>query len=330
MNYLLQWQQPQVLYWLLPIIACAMWYKFKYGRTVQYRYSLVRTIMNAQTQTNHIYKKFFWILRLMTLASIALLIAMPRLVDVDSKLPVEGIDIMLVLDVSGSMQNQDDEKDSRTRIDIAKEEAIRFVEKRDNDAIGLVLFGNDALSRVPLTMDKQLLKEIIGTLELGFINANGTLLFTGMLTAANRLKHSKAKSKIMILLTDGEPTDGDVSPQVTLEAVKALGIKVYTIGIGSDEMRYIQHPLGLIPVPGVNKELLSAIAKNTGGQSFLAKNQSDMRTIYDTINKLETSQQEVPSFGRWYDLAFFIIWAILIVLFLELFVATFVWFSISI
>lgn len=328
MSYLLQWQQPQFLYWLVPVILLACWCKWKYSRTVRYRYSLVRTIISSQSQSNHIYKKFFTAIRLFTLCAIALLIAMPRLVDIDSKLPVEGIDIMLVLDVSGSMQNQDDEKDSRTRIDIAKEEAIRFVEKRENDAIGLVLFANDALSRVPLTMDKQLLKEVIGDLKLGFINANGTLLFTGMLTAANRLKYSKAKSKIMILLTDGEPTDGDMSPQVVLDVVRALGIKVYTIGIGSDETRYIQHPLGLLPVPGVNKDLLISIAKNTGGQFFLAKNQSDMRAIYDTINSLETSEQEIQSFGRWYDLAFFAIWAILIILFLELFVATFVWFSI--
>jgi Ca-activated chloride channel family protein len=328
MSYLLQWQQPQLLYWLVPTILLAIWCKWRYSRTVRYRYSLVRAIISSQAQSQHVYKKFFTMIRLITLCSIALLIGMPRLVDVDSKLPVEGIDIMLVLDVSGSMQNQDDQNDPRTRIDVAKQEAIRFVQKRDNDAIGLVIFANDALSRVPLTMDKQMLKQIISELEIGFINPNGTLLFSGMLTAVNRLKNSKAKSKIMILLTDGEPTDGDMSPQITLEAVRGLGIKVYTIGIGSDETRYIQHPFGLIPVPGVNKELLINIAKNTGGQFFLAKNQSDMRMIYDTINKLETSEQEFPSFGRWYELAFFVIWAILVVLFLELFVATFVWFSI--
>lgn len=328
MSYLLQWQQPQFLYWLIPIILVALWYKWKYSRTVRYRYSLVRTIISAQAQSEHIYKKFFTTIRLVALSSIALLIAMPRLVDVDSKLPVEGIDIMLVLDISGSMRLQDDENDARARIDIAKEEAIRFVEKRENDAIGLVLFANDALSRIPLTMDKQMLKEIIGDLQIGFINPEGTLLFTGMLTAANRLKSSKAKSKIMILLTDGEPSDGDMSPQITLEAVKALGIKVYTIGIGSDETRYIQHPFGLLPIQGVNKDLLISIAKQTGGQFFLAKNQSDMRMIYNTINSLETSEQEIQSFGRWYDLAFFAIWAILVILFLELFVATFVWFSI--
>ena len=327
MNYILQWQQPHMLYWLIPVIICIVWYRLKFYRPVRYRCSLVRALVNDNAQSHHIYKQFFFLLRLAVLCMIALLIAMPRLVDVDSKVPVEGIDIVLVLDVSGSMNNQDDESDPRTRHEMAKQEAIRFIEKRDNDAIGLVLFANDALSRIPITMDKQLLKEVIGELELGFINPNGTLLFTGVLTAANRLKHSKAKSKVMILLTDGEPTDGDMSPQLTMDIVKQLGIKIYTIGIGSDQPRYVTHPLGLIPIPGVNKEVLSYIAKQTDGKFFLAKNPNDMRQIYDTINRLETSEQELPRFSRWYDLAFSMIWVILALLFVELFTATYVWFS---
>ncbi len=328
MNYILQWQQPQMLYWLIPAIIGIVWYRLNYYQPVRYRYSLAQALVNDNAQSHHIYTQFFFLVRLAVLSMIALLIAMPRLIDVDSKLPVEGIDIVLVLDVSGSMQNQDDESDPRTRLDVAKQEAIRFIEKRDNDAIGLVLFANDALSRIPITMDKQLLKEVIGELKLGFINANGTLLFTGVLTAANRLKHSKAKSKVMILLTDGEPTDGDMSPQLTMDIAKQLGIKIYTIGIGSDQPRYVTHPLGLIPIPGVNKEVLSYIAKQTDGKFFLAKNPNDMRQIYDTINRLETSEQELPVFSRWYDLAFSLIWVILALLFVELFAATYVWFSV--
>lgn len=328
MNYIMQWQQPYVLFWLVPFIVLVAWYRWYYYRPIHYRYSLVRAMVYDNVQSSHLYTYFFFIIRVIVLSMIALLIAMPRLVDIDSKIPIEGIDIVLVLDVSGSMNNQDDESDVRTRVDVAKEEAIRFIEKRNNDAIGLVLFANDALSRMPLTMDKQLLKEVIGDLNIGFINPNGTLLFTGVVTAANRLKHSKAKSKIMILLTDGEPTDGDMSPQVTMDIVKQLGIKIYTIGIGSDQPRYIQHPLGLIPIPGVNKEVLSYLAKQTDGQFFLAKHPQDMRRIYDTIDQLEKSEQEMPLFNRWYDLAFSVIWVILALLFVELCISTFVWFSI--
>lgn len=328
MNYLLQWQQSSLLYWLLPIYIAALVYRIYYYRPVHYRYSLVHAILGDNKQSSHVSQRLLFVMRALNLGVIMLLCAMPRLADIDSRIPVEGIDIMLVLDVSGSMQQQDDQQDDRTRLDVAKQEAIRFIEKRDNDAIGLVIFANDALSRVPLTMDKKLLKQVIGDVQLGFINPNGTLLFTGMITAANRLKHAKAKSKIMILLTDGEPTEGDMSPEVALEIAQALGIKVYTVGIGSDQMRYVAHPLGLIPVPGVNKELLSYIAQQTGGQFFLARNPQDMRLIYDKINALETSQQEVPLYGKWYDLVFSAIWGIVIVLLMELFCATFVWFSI--
>lgn len=327
MNFILQWQQLYMLYWLVPISIAVIWYRLYYYRPIEYRYSLVHLLSLDAQQSKSMHQTVLFLMRSLALATITLLIAMPRLVDVDSRIPVEGIDIMLVLDVSGSMQQKDDEKDNRTRLDVAKQEAIRFIEKRDNDAIGLVLFANDAFSRVPLTMDKTLLKEIIAGIELGLIQPNGTLLFTGMITAANRLKHSHAKSKIMILLTDGEPTEGDMNAQTAMEIVRDLGIKVYTIGIGSDEPRYISHPLGLIPIPGVNKELLSAIAYQSGGQFFLAKNPSDMRQIYDQINRLETSEQQVPLFGRWYDLAFSLIWGILLLVLSELILETYIWFS---
>lgn len=327
MNYLLEWQQPSLLYWLVPVYIAAVLYRAYYYRPVCYRYSLAQEIANDHKQASHVSQYLLFAMRALNVGVIMLLCAMPRLVDIDSRIPVEGIDIMLVLDISGSMQQQDDPHDERTRLDVAKQEAIRFIEKRTNDAIGLVLFANDALSRVPLTMDKKLLKQVIGDIELGFINPNGTLLFTGMITAANRLKHAQAKSKVMILLTDGEPTEGDMSPHIALEIVQALGIRVYTIGIGSDQTRYITHPLGLIPVPGVNKELLLRIAQETGGQFFLARNPQDMRLIYDKINALETSAQEVPLYGKWYDLIFSAIWAIIAILCMELLCATFIWFS---
>lgn len=327
MNYMLQWHQAYLLYWLVPLLLLIIWYRLYYYRPIEYRYSLVHLLPLQLQESGTIHQKLIFFMRVITLASIVLLIAMPRLVDIDSRIPVEGIDIMLVLDVSGSMQQKDDEKDNRTRLDVAKQEAIRFIEKRENDAIGLVLFANDALSRAPLTMDKLLLKEIVNNVELGLIQPNGTLLFTGVITAANRLKHAQAKSKIMILLTDGEPTEGDMNAQIALDIVRDLGIKVYTVGIGSDEPRYVSHPLGLIPIPGVNKELLSAIAYQTGGQFFLAKNPSDMRHIYDQINRLETSEQQIPLFGRWYDLAFSLIWVILILVLSELILETYIWFS---
>ena len=324
---MVEWQQLHFLYWLIPLLLGILWWQIKMHRPVRYRFTLVQEFLKRNIIFSHIYKKIIRALRFAALLSIAFLIAQPRIVDTDSKIPAEGIDIMLVLDVSGSMRFQDDESDPRSRLEVAKEEAIRFVEKRDNDAIGLALFANDALSRVPLTMDKQMLKRIIQEVELGFINPDGTLLFTGILTAANRLKHSKAKSKVMILLTDGEPTDGDMSAQVVLDIVKQLGIKIYTIGIGSDKPKYQQTFMGFAMIPGVNRPLLEKIAQETGGKFFLARNPRDMRAIYETINSLEKTEQEMPIFSRWYDVAFFAIWGVIALLCIELLLSTFVWFS---
>lgn len=324
---MVEWPHLQYLYWLIPSLFLLVWLRKKLHRPIRYRFTLVQDFFQHNVSTKHIYTKVFFLLRLATLATLAVLIAQPRIVDTDSRVPVEGIDIMMVLDISGSMRFQDDQDDPRTRLEVAKDEAIRFIDKRDNDAIGLALFANDALSRVPLTMDKKLLKKVVEELYLGFINPDGTLLFTGVLTAANRLKHSKAKSKIMILLTDGEPTDGDMSPQVVVEILQQLGIKVYTIGVGNDRPSYVHTLMGLQMVPGVNKDVLEYLAKSTGGKYFLAKNPRDMRTIYDTINALETSEQEVPIFSKWYDVAFSVIWFILALLVFEVLLATFVWFS---
>lgn len=327
MNYVVEWQQLDYLYVLIPLLLAVVFWRKKLHRPIRYRFTLVQEFLKRQIISSDFYKRCLYVLRLLSLILIILLVAKPRLVDLGSKLPVEGIDIMLVLDVSGSMRFQDDESDPRSRLDVAKDEAIRFVEKRDNDAVGLALFANDALSRVPLTMDKQLLKRVIQEIELGFINPDGTLLFTGILTAANRLKHSKAKSKVMILLTDGEPTDGDMSAQVVLDIVKQLGIKVYTIGIGSDAPKYQQTFMGFVMIPGVNRPLLERISDMTGGKFFLAKSPRDMRAIYDTINTLETSEQEIPVYSRWYDVAFTLVWGILALLAIELLLSTFVWFS---
>lgn len=266
--------------------------------------------------------------RLLVLIVLVLLCAKPQLVDTRSSIIVEGIDIMLVMDVSGSMGYIDYEDDRRSRIEIAKDEAIRFIQKRTHDAIGLVIFGNEAVSRAPLTLDKPLLTSFVKTLDLGIINPDGTLLATALVTAANRLKHSKAASKVMILLTDGEPSEGDYDPQVALEIAKKLGIKIYTIGIGSDEERFMQHPFyGIVRAPKINSALLTRLAQETGGRFFIARNAKDMRTIYDTIDQLEKTKQETPIFSKYYDVFVPVIWLLIGLLLIPLCMATGRWFG---
>jgi len=260
---------------------------------------------------------------------LALLVAKPQLVDSRSNIMVDGIDIMLVLDASGSMQYQDYSDDERSRFEVAQEEAIRFSKKRTNDAIGLVIFGKDALSRCPLTLDKKIITDMVSGLKLGDIDPDGTMLATAVVTAVNRLKHSSAKSKIMILLTDGEPSPGDMNFSAAIEIAKKFNIKVYAIGIGTDQEGYVMHPFyGMIPKPKVNSALLQQIARETGGVFFMAQDEHDMRHVYDTIDQLERTKHEAPLYSRYIDLVIPVLLLCIGLLFLEQLLLSFVWFSV--
>lgn len=325
-NFFIRFLNPWLGLILLFTIPFLMIARRLLHKAVIYRYSLGSFLKKKHTSLSF-HKKIFYILRLLILLLLAVLIAKINIVDYRSKVPVSGIDIVMVLDVSGSMQFRDYDDDPRSRFEVAKAEAIHFIEKRDSDALGLVLFGKDTVSRCPITFDKQLLRQIVEELEIGVIDSELTMLVTGIVTAANRLKHSQAKSKVMIVLTDGEPSEGDLDPSVGIEIAKKLGIKIYTIGIGNEQEQMFMHPLfGIIPKPKVNKDLLTKIAHETGGYYFFARSASDMRTIYDKIDMLEKTEHEVPLFSLYYDLLVPGILAIMSIIVFELLLSTFVWF----
>ena len=326
MSYFLRLAQLPLLYVLIPLLGLLVWLHKRYHKPVLYQYSLATELYNNKVASTHPYKKIFYVLRFLILLLLAFLIAKPQLVDSRSKVSAEGIDIVLVLDVSGSMQFQD--YDDRSRIDVAKEEAIRFIKKREYDGLGLVIFGKDAVSRCPITLDRTLLKTIVDELNIGVIDPDGTMLITAMITAANRLKHSQAKSKVMIVLTDGEPSEGDMDPSVAIEVAKRLGIKIYTVGIGSEEDEMLMHPLyGLIAKPKVNKKLLTDVAEKTGGHYFMAHNARDMRHIYDTIDRLEKTEHEVPVFSKYYDIFTPFVFMTIGLVILEVVLSSFIWFA---
>lgn len=329
MEYFLRFAHPAVLYFLVPTVLICAWIRARWHKSAVYRYPLTHHLVSQNKTTKHPFKKIFFLIRFVMLALLAFLIAKPQLVDTSSKIKVEGIDIILTIDVSGSMQIQDDKNDDRPRVEIAKDEAIRFINKRTNDALGLVIFGQDAVSRCPLTLDKHILRSIVKDLAVGVIDPQGTVLATGLITAVNRLKNSKAKSKVIILLTDGEPSENDIPPKIAIEAAKKLGIKVYTIGIGSDKEVKVMHPFyGMMVMPKVNADLLTLIAQETGGKFFMARNAKDMRTIYDTIDSLEKTETEAPIFSNYWDIFIPFVCIVLALVFLELLLSTFVWFSI--
>jgi Ca-activated chloride channel family protein len=302
--------------------------RLKLHKPITYRYSLVGMLKKEGYTISSYYRWIPFVLRLCSLIMLGLLIGRPQLVNIKSKVHIEGLDIMLIIDASGSMQCFDDVGDRRPRFDVAKQEAIRFIEKRDNDQIGLIIFGKDAISRCPLTLDRHILKGIIHDLKLGDIDPDGTVLSIAMSMGVNRLKNSKAKSKIIIMLTDGEPTVGlDIEPRVAVQLAKKCGIKVYTIGVGGEHGGLWYDPLFGMRAMGfrLNKQLLQTVAQETGGQFFLAQNPDDVRRIYDTIDALEKTEYETTIFSNYIDLVFPFIAVICILLLFEAILAAFVW-----
>lgn len=317
---------PFIMYIGVPLLMLGAYARWVYYKEPVYLFSSLLPLKNRVFEgTWHTAIPF--ILRCCTLFFLLLALTRPRVPDSRTKIPVEGIDIMLVLDVSGSMAAIDDRQDPTTRLDVAKKEAISFIQKRIHDPVGLVLFSQVAVSRCPLTLDKKMLEDLLSTLSIDAMPADGTVLSQGMITAANRLKKSMAKSRIMIVLTDGVPTPNDVPPSLALDLAKKLGIKIYTVGIGSQEGGWIHNGMfGWYQVPGqYNEKLLQHVASETGGRFFQARNQQDMATIYNTIDELEKSSFEAPIYSKYFEYFIWLLWASLLALLCELFLITLIW-----
>ncbi|HJM68895.1 MAG TPA: VWA domain-containing protein [Candidatus Babeliales bacterium] len=293
-----------------------------------YQYTLVGLIKQMGIRGSAIPSRTFFVLRFALLLVLSFLMLKPQAVDKRSKVPVDGIDIMLALDLSGSMQALDDLKERKTRVSIAKEEAVRFIKERDDDSIGLVVFGQNALSRAPLTLDKKILIEIINELDLGnTVDPNGTVVTKALATALNRLKDSAAKSKIIILLTDGVPSHHDIQPHTAIDIAKKLNVKIYTIGIGGKHGGYLHNPMAgyQLAYPPLNTALLEQIAYETGGKFFRAKNQKDMRSVYEVINRLEKTKREANLYTQYKDTFVTGLWIALLLITLYSLLSSFVW-----
>ena len=216
-----------------------------------------------------------------------------------------GVAIMLVLDMSGSMELFDDPRDTTSRFEMVKAEALQFIERRPHDLMGVVLFGATAVSRCPLTFDKKLLTRLVETLSLGDINPDGTALSTAIGLGARRLAASDAASKVMIVITDGTPTPGDIDPSLIIPFVAEQGITLYTVGVGSERGGYAHHPLmGVVQVPTpLNSELLRRYARETGGEYYRVDERHDLRSVYAAIDEREKTAFQAPTFRVQKDLA---------------------------
>jgi Ca-activated chloride channel homolog len=246
--------------------------------------------------------KFIPWLRALALAGVIVAIAQPRSGARAERVNSEGIDIALVMDISSSMLAEDFQP--QNRMEVAREKLKRFVIGRTTDRVGLVAFSGEALTQVPLTTDYPVVIAAIDNLQVGQLE-DGTAIGTAIATAANRLRNSPGRSRVMVLLTDGENNRGAIDPRTAAQAAGAFGIRIYAIGVGSEGMAPVPVGRGLFglryenrPVK-IDEPLLTEIASTTGGKYFRAKDAAALQAIYEQIDRLERSAVEAKAFIRY-------------------------------
>lgn len=284
--------------WLLtllaPMIAYYVWRTMQGGAAIQI--STVEGVARAPKSVRYYLRHLPFALRAAAFGLLVVALARPQQIEQNVRTSSEGIDIMLAIDVSASMLARDFEPD---RITAAKEVAGSFISDRYGDRIGLVAFAAEAFTQSPLTTDQSTLQTLLAQIRSGLIDDSGTAIGNGLATAINRLRESDAKSKVVILLTDGVNNRGEITPIPAAEIAKAQNIRVYTIGVGTE---------GMAPYPAVDmfgnitfvkqkveidEKTLTAMAEMTGGRYFRATDNAKLKAIYDEINQLEKSKVEV-------------------------------------
>ena len=292
---------------LLPLVA---WLRGKRGRPPAFVYSstqLVRGILNVtKSRTGG----FLTALRWFTLALCIVAIAQPRLTTSETKVTASGVDIVVAIDMSGSMQSEDFEINGQpaNRLVMAKDVLKKFIEKRPSDRIGLVAFATQAYIAAPMTLDHDFLQQNLERLEIGTIDESQTAIGSGLSTAINRLRDLKSKSKIVILMTDGQNNAGKIEPLTAAEAAQTLNVKVYTIGVGTRGMGKVPvfmggRKVGYRPQPvDIDEDTLQKIASMTKGKYYRADNTEKFKNIYAEIDKLERTEAEVKKFAHHQEL----------------------------
>jgi len=271
-----------------------------------------------------LFYRFLPVLRGAAFVLFVLALARPQFVTAEKEYQTKGIDIMIALDISGSMLAEDFKPENR--LAVAKQEAIKFIEGRENDRAGLVVFARKAFTQCPLTLDYQVLIALMQDVKIGMI-ADGTAIGMGLATAVNRLRDSTAKSKVIILITDGENNAGNIDPITAAELAKTFQIKVYTIGVGKG---------GLVPFPvndplfgkryvqanvEIDEMTLKRIADITGGLFFRARDPKSLHEIYEKINALETTEVKVKEYRSYEELFHWFLWPALVLILFEILLA---------
>ena len=281
-----EFRNPVWLWFLLVVPVFLVWYTYRYAN----RRLLVKLSYDpeklAKPGFNLNFLRFIpMLLQCAGYILIVLAMARPQSTLTYDLVVTEGIDIMLTLDVSASMETDDFPPN---RLEIAKRTATRFVDGRKNDKIGIVVFAEDAITHVPLTLDYDLVKQQIANMHTRMLPANGTAVGSAIATAVNRMRGSKSKSKIIILLTDGASNKGQITPLKAAELAADEGIKVYSIAIGKDTYQ----SGGLTFPADLDESTLMKISETTRGKFFRSTDPNSLNEIFDTISKMETTKIE--------------------------------------
>ncbi len=294
------------LFLLLLIPGLWFWYR-RYGRWREgtLRYASLRGIRDLPVQRASRRAGMLYGLRLLALALLILALARPQQGESVKEFQTEGIDIMLVLDISSSMRAVDFQPN---RLEAAKTVARQFIEGRQSDRIGLVVFAAESFLQCPLTIDYDVLKQLLDQVDIIEEKYDGTAIGMAIANGVNRLRESAAKSKIIILLSDGRNNAGELDPETAADMAKAFDIKIYTIGAGK---------LGQAPYPvqmgggrvqyrlvdvEIDEAVLQGIAQNTGGRYFRATDETHLASIYEEISRLEKTEVRVKEYLQYRDL----------------------------
>ena len=303
MSSLPQLAQPAWL-WLLLLLPLLLWRHHRGHRLAPLRYSRLPEHAGGAWRCH---LPFYC--RWLALGLLILALGRPQWVNSWQETRIEGIDIQLVLDVSGSMAAEDFQP--RNRLEVAKDVVSTFIAQRPADRVGLVLFAGSALTRSPLTTDRAMLRRLVERIELGTL-PDGTAIGVALATAAARLRSSDAASRVAVLVTDGANNGGEIDPRSATALCRSLGIRVYTVGVGTG---------GRVPVPRtvidrntghrtiervyarmeVDNDLLKAVAEGTGGQFYQATDPQTLRRIFEEIDHLETSERTVEHFQSYQE-----------------------------
>ena len=296
------------LFWILLLLPLLLlWFFFK--KNQQTAVLKISSLKGFDTSKNWLAKlrPILFVIRLVVLSLIITAMARPRTVDESTRIKTtKGIDIVIAIDVSASMLARDLKPN---RLEALKKVASRFIQARPNDRLGLVEYAGESYTKTPLTSDKKIVLSSLKSIKYNTTITGGTAIGMGLATSVNRLKESRAKGKVIILLTDGVNNSGFIDPKIASELAVEFGIKVYTIGLGSNGMAL--SPIGILPNGSfqygniqveIDEDLLNQIAETTGGKYFRATSNTKLEEIYAEINKLEKTEIEETKYKSYNEL----------------------------